>query len=111
MLVGRSLIVLRGGADELGGVGVEAAVEVGEPLAVDEGFEDAAYLEAGFSVVDPAQETQLDDLRDMGVNLVDEPGIGTAAWHEDGEHIDDLLAGDDQARLATGGVEFSEFLA
>ena len=112
-VIGRGLLAVGEG----GAVGGEAGVEVGEPLRVDEGLEDAAHLVAGgrggagAGGLEAGEEAELDDLVDVGLDLVDQARLVGAFGQEHAHQLDDVVAPEHQAGVAAAGVELGELLA
>jgi hypothetical protein len=86
-------------------------VELVQPLAIDKGLQDPAHLELVVAPVQPTQKSQLDDPVDMLVDAVQEARLVAGVGQEQAHQFDDVLAAEDQPRVAAGGVEFGELLA
>src|SRR5680860_951939 len=97
-------------ADKLCGIFGQALVEVGQPLAVYERLEDPPYLVVVILCLYSSKEAEFDDLADLGIYLVDQPGLVAAVRHEDTDGLSDLIATENEAGIGAFRIEFGELL-
>src|SRR4030065_467666 len=93
-------------------------IEISQPLRVYKGLENATHLKyrrlptlIRGTVFKPSQESQFNDLVEMSLNLVDQPGLIAAFGQEHPNHLDDLITGENEARVTAARVELGQLLA
>src|SRR5215471_20920684 len=85
-------------------------VEIGEPLRIDEGLQDAPDFELVVAAAQPAQGPHVHDTVDVGIDSVVQSDLVRAVRKEQTHHLNDVVSAKNKARLAACCIELCQFL-
>jgi hypothetical protein len=95
---------MRRGPVERAPVRSQPDIEFDQPLRIDEAFQDTSHSKGGRSGLELAQRFELDDLVDVGVDLIDQAYFVTTIRQEQAYRFDDGVALLVQLRKSGGWV-------
>ena len=70
----------------------QALIELRQPLGIDEGFENSSNLEHPLLSAQATDKTKFRNLVQVGVNLIDQPGLIAPRRQKDTYKLNDFIA-------------------
>ena len=86
-------------------------IEIGEPLRIDEGLQDAPDFKPVVRAAQPAQKPHIHDVIDIGADAVVQPRLVGGVGEKHAHHLQDVVATKDKALFPARSVELRELLS